>query len=63
MADEADKANETADFFLATALRNYKQSPIIATETGYCLHCGEDLAAGKRWCNAEHRDLWQDTYR
>lgn len=63
MADEIDKANETAELHLAVALRNYKQSPIIATSVGHCLHCGKDMPPPRRWCDAICRDLWQDRYR
>ena len=60
MADEADKANETAEVFLAAALRNYKHSPIIQPAgDGGCMQCGADVTPERRWCDATCRDLWQ----
>lgn len=26
---------------------------------GYCLECGADLEAPRRWCDAECRDSWE----
>lgn len=63
MPDLIDDANATAELHLDVALRNYKHSPIMAESQGFCLHCGVDLEHPRRWCNAEHRDLWQDTHR
>lgn len=63
MADEIDKAQDTDQLLLGVALRNYKHSPIIAESVGHCLHCGVDLPAPRRWCDAICRDLWQDSYR
>ena len=66
MSDIIDDANETADLHLQVALRNYKQSGTMqpaAVAQGFCLHCGVELPPPLLWCNAEHRDLWQEHYR
>lgn len=63
MADIIDDANAAAEVHLDAALRNYKQSPIIAHATGECLHCGKDLPPERRWCDAICRDAWQEEHK
>lgn len=57
MADFADLGadREERDRALALKLR----APEGPAATGVCLHCGEALCDGLRWCDAECRDAWQ----
>jgi hypothetical protein len=57
MADIIDEGNQTADFFLSLALLKKQQHVIKAT--GECLYCSDEVEPGRRWCNAECRDHWQ----
>ena len=58
MADEADRGNDAADLFLATALAALpKQSAIQGI--GICLNCGAELQGDARWCDADCRDDWE----
>ena len=56
MADFADlgAAREEMDRDLALKAR----APEGPAATGACLHCGEPLCNGLRWCDAECRDAW-----
>lgn len=56
MADEIDVAKEYNAIHTDAAIQNIRNSikPIIYV--GYCLTCGEDVPAPRRWCNAECRD-------
>ncbi len=56
MADEIDVANENTAIQTDIAIQNIRNSikPIIYA--GYCLTCGEDVPAPRRWCDAECRD-------
>jgi RNA polymerase-binding transcription factor DksA len=35
------------------------RKPAAPQATGYCLHCGEPLPDGRRWCCVECRDDWE----
>lgn len=61
MADEIDVANENTAIQTDIAIQNIRNSikPIIYV--GYCLTCGEDVPAPRRWCNAECRDTDPNT--
>lgn len=56
--DDADMTQERsekeAELLLAASRRPEGPKP-----TGFCLFCGEELDAGRRWCDAEHRDAWE----
>lgn len=59
MADEIDVANENTAIQTDMAIQNIRNSikPIIYV--GYCLTCGEDVPAPRRWCDAECRDGYE----
>ena len=59
MADFADKAQAAEAFFLATSLADCDRELLVAQATGRCLWCGEPVADGRRWCDAECRDEWE----
>lgn len=56
MSDIIDEAAEWEEELREQALKQRK--PNGPAPTGYCLDegCAEELPAGMRWCNAEHRD-------
>lgn len=57
MADIIDMANDTADVFKDAALSNRKAEGPRAN--GFCHNCGEPVAGGLRFCDADCRDDWQ----
>lgn len=60
MADIIDDANDTAEFFLAGALRSALSAATIAPAAkGACLYCDTPLPPDRRWCDHECRDLWE----
>lgn len=60
MSDIIDDANDTADHFLAVALRNSKHTPIMPPfGDGSCMQCGAEITPERRWCDAKCRDEWQ----
>lgn len=63
MADEADQAALHIEATEALALEEIRNRKPEAPVTGYCLFCGEDVSEGRRWCDAEHRDLWEQAKR
>lgn len=61
MADEIDLAQERDFMARQNALRVKKAE--APAPTGRCLYCDEILDDHKRWCDAEHRDLWEKETR
>ena len=61
MSDEIDLANDRAALAVDAALRLAHDAALhpVVEATGLCLFCGEPLAAGLRWCDADCRDDWQ----
>lgn len=58
MTDEADRAEAEIERDLAEALR--RRRPAGPEPTGWCLYCGEPLAAEQRWCvGTECRAAWE----
>lgn len=62
MADEADRATESAQVILDAHIGNSRR-PVGPVATGFCLHCDTDLPEGVRWCNADCRDDWERDQR
>ena len=58
MSDEADKGNDTAEFFLAASLSLVKPAQ-PAHGVGLCLNCGCAVTGEKRWCDVECRGDWE----
>lgn len=56
MADEIDVANENVTIQTDIAIQNIRNSIKPIEYVGYCLTCGEDVPAPRRWCNVECRD-------
>ena len=54
MADILDQASEL-EAMLNNAAAQFRK-PTGPTATGECLHCGEPLTNGLRWCDATCRD-------
>lgn len=59
MADEADRAQQDIECLSALHLRAIASRPPEAVAEGACLYCGEVLADGRRWCDADCRDGWE----
>lgn len=59
IADVSDLASKHEELFLDLALKHKK--PEGPKATGKCLlsGCEEPLSDGRRWCDAEHRELWE----
>lgn len=55
--DDIDNAQEQMERDLDTALR--LRRPEGPAAIGECLWCGEPLADGRRWCDADCRDDWE----
>jgi RNA polymerase-binding transcription factor DksA len=64
MSDIIDKANDLVEQTDSLALRavRSKLKPEVEA-TGYCLACGEDVEAPRRWCDADCRDMWEKDKR
>lgn len=57
-ASSADaRVDATTEFHRRIALS--KRQAEGPQAVGYCLECGEPLAAGLRWCDADCRDDWE----
>jgi len=55
-----NEGDVAAEFEAQELARNLaKRKPEGPGATGRCLHCGEILPAGRRWCDAECRDDWE----
>lgn len=59
MPDDMDSAAEVAEIFRTAAISGRKPEPSIAA-TGRCLSCQHKVKPGRRWCNAECRDTWEN---
>jgi hypothetical protein len=57
--DSIDTANERAEQINQAAIAAARAKPTGPVATGYCLHCNVPVAAPRRWCDANCRDLWQ----
>lgn len=58
MADIADNANDTAEFFLSLSLSN-RAKDVGEKGIGLCFFCCEVLDHDGRWCDAQCRDDYQ----
>ncbi len=61
MPDDIDRAQERDLQYQADCEleRQYLAARQAVDATGECLYCGEALADGLRFCNADCRDGWQ----
>jgi len=55
--DEADLAQQMIEREEAL-MRRARRLPALPY-SGQCYWCGEDVAAPRRWCDAECRDHWE----
>jgi hypothetical protein len=61
MSDDADRAGDMMEKEDELRRKHYRQPPMEANPTGYCLNCEEPLhKVGQRWCNSECRDDWEE---
>ena len=56
-ADNLDIAAEREELARKDAIRMRK--PEGPQPNGRCHYCDEIVGDEQRWCNAEHRDLWE----
>jgi hypothetical protein len=59
MSDEVDVSNDRWDMYVSMMINKAGCGAAEAVATGECLCCGEELPEGRRWCDADCRDLWQ----
>lgn len=61
MPDDIDRAQQRDLQYQADCEmeRRYQAAKSSIPATGECLYCGEPLADGLRFCDAEHRDGWE----
>lgn len=58
--DDADKVAEMAEFQERIARYSSRRDEPQAQAIGVCLYCEAPIAEpGRRWCDAECRDLWE----
>lgn len=60
MSDDIDRAQERDLQYQADCEleRRYQAAKSGLAATGECLYCGEPVAGGRRFCDAECRDAW-----
>lgn len=58
MDDNLDIAAEREELARQAAIA--ARRPAAPAPIGACLYCGERLPAPMRWCNADHRNEWQE---
>lgn len=56
--DEADIAQPLIEARIEAGIKAASEAKWLEA-TGRCLNCGEELADGARWCDADCRDDWQ----
>lgn len=56
--DEADIAQPLIEARIEAGIKAASEAK-GPEATGHCLNCGEELADGARWCDADCRDDWQ----
>jgi len=61
MTDFADMGAAREELDREIAIKH--RAPAGPAATGVCLSCGETVAEGLRWCDAECRDDWQAQQR
>lgn len=59
MSDLFDAASELEEFQRQRAITDARRAQPAAVATGYCLDCGEPVAAPRRWCNRECAERWE----
>lgn len=58
--DEIDQTQEREEHMLAARIEAARRAAADGPQaSGECHFCGEAVADGRRWCDAECRDLWQ----
>lgn len=58
MSDEADRGNDTAEFFLDLALKGRTPAPVLKG-IGMCLNCTAEVEGDARWCDKDCRADWE----
>lgn len=65
MADVLDLAQEQTEYLHEKRIKELRTraGTLEVQPTGYCLSCGETVATGRRFCDADCRDDWQKSNR
>lgn len=63
VADEIDLANDMLDIQISRAVAKAAGLEIPVNKSGRCLYCDEPLNEGRRWCNADCRELFEHEHR
>lgn len=53
MADLIDRANDEVERQLENKIKSIRNTSTPVKYTGYCLTCGEELPAPRRWCDKD----------
>ena len=57
--DDLDIASEREQIARDRAIESLRNAKSDIYSTGFCLGCGEQIAAQLRWCDIDCRDDWQ----
>lgn len=65
MADVVDDAQAISDRLHDARIQKLREQADKQTvkSTGRCLYCDEELQDGRRWCDADCRDIWEKQNR
>ncbi len=59
MADDIDLANEMLDAQISRAVATAGKLEIPTNPSGKCLNCYEPAKEGRRWCDADCREEYE----
>lgn len=57
--DLHDQASELEQFNLDLSMHASRSFKSVAVATGKCLHCGDPVGEGLRWCDKHCRNDWE----
>jgi hypothetical protein len=64
MADEVDQTDAREEFLLDKLRRVRRDvSYVPPVGDGRCHTCGEEVVEGRRWCDGDCRDEWENGMR
>jgi len=65
MADQFDKASDLEQLDRDRNIEIARRKMASPEPTGFCIteNCGEAVGEGRRWCNSDCRDMWEQDQR